>query len=72
MGEIWALLHREGPHIVHFHNTFPLISPGAYYSCRDARVPAIQTLQNYRLLCLAATLCRNGRCVLTGWNPRFR
>lgn len=59
--EIRALLQRERPDIVHFHNTLPLISPAAYYPCRDAGVPVIQTVQNYRFVCPAATLYRNGR-----------
>ena len=59
--DLRAVLREEKPDIVHFHNTFPLISPGAYYVCQDAGVPVIQTLQNYRLLCPAATLYRDGR-----------
>ncbi len=47
--------------VVHFHNTFLLISPSAYYACREVDVPVVQTLHNYRLLCPAATLYRNGR-----------
>ena len=70
MGEIRSLLHKEVPDIVHFHNTFPLISPGAYYACHDAGVPVIQTVQNYRMLCPAASLYRNGslcsECVDSG------
>src|SRR5260370_28196214 len=58
VGEIRAVLWREKPDVVHFHNTFPLISPGAYYACYDAGVPVVQTLQNYRLLCPPATLHR--------------
>jgi len=47
--------------VVHFHNTFPLISPSAYSACREAKVPVVQTLHNYRLLCPAATLFRDGQ-----------
>ncbi len=59
--EIKALLARERPDVAHFQNTFPLISPAAYYACRAAGVPVVQTLQNYRLLCPGATLLRAGR-----------
>ena len=59
--EVFALLKREEPTIAHFHNTFPLISPSAYYACFDAGVPVVQTLHNYRLLCPAATFLRDGR-----------
>jgi glycosyltransferase involved in cell wall biosynthesis len=46
--------------VAHFHNTFPLISPAAYSACREAGVPVVQTLHNYRLLCSAATFFRDG------------
>ena len=59
--EIKALLQREKPDLAHFHNTFPLISPAAYYACRDAGVPVVQTLHNYRQLCPAAIFRRDGR-----------
>ncbi len=59
--ELRALIAREAPDIVHFHNTFPLISPAAYYACAEAGVPVVQTLHNYRLLCPAATLLRDGK-----------
>jgi len=55
------LLRVRRPDIVHFHNTFPLVSPAAYYACREAGIPVVQTLHNYRLLCPAATLFRKGR-----------
>src|SRR5205809_5447205 len=54
-------LRRDRPDIVHFHNTFPLISPAAYYVCREAGVPVVQTLHNYRLLCPVATFLRDGK-----------
>ena len=69
-GTVWApdtysslrrILRDERPVIAHFHNTFPLISPAAYYACAEAGVPVVQTLHNYRLLCPAATLLREGK-----------
>jgi glycosyltransferase involved in cell wall biosynthesis len=52
------------PDLCHFHNTFPLISPSAYHACQAAGVPVVQTLHNYRLVCPAATLFRDGHpCV---------
>lgn len=30
------ILKKEKPDIAHFHNTFPLISPSAYYACARA------------------------------------
>jgi glycosyltransferase involved in cell wall biosynthesis len=55
-----ALLKEEKPHLVHVHNTFPTISPSIYYACREAGVPVVQSLHNPRLLCPAATFCRQG------------
>lgn len=60
-GHLRALLKREKTEIAHFHNTFPLISPAAYYACREAGVPVVQTLQNYRLFCPAALFFRDGK-----------
>jgi glycosyltransferase involved in cell wall biosynthesis len=56
-----ALMRETRPDVAHFHNTFPLISPSAYFACREAGVPVVQTLHNYRLLCPAATFFREGR-----------
>jgi glycosyltransferase involved in cell wall biosynthesis len=49
------------PDIVHVHNFFPLLSPGVYYACREAHVPVVQTLHNYRLICPKALLFRDGQ-----------
>ncbi len=59
--ELAKLLRQHRPDVVHFHNTFPRISPSAYYACREMRVPVVQTLHNYRVVCPAATLFRDGR-----------
>lgn len=58
--EFRQLLLREKPDIVHVHNTFLMISPSIYWACRDARVPVVQTLHNYRLVCPGALLFREG------------
>jgi glycosyltransferase involved in cell wall biosynthesis len=47
--------------LCHFHNTFPLISPAAYYAAGKAGVPVVQTLHNYRLLCPGSLLMRDGK-----------
>jgi glycosyltransferase involved in cell wall biosynthesis len=58
--EIAAVLRIEKPDLVHVHNTFLMISPSVYEACREARVPVLQTLHNYRLCCPAASLFRDG------------
>lgn len=68
--EFRNLLLREKPDVVHVHNTFVRISPSIYWACRDAGVPVVQTLHNYRLLCPGANLFREGRvceeCIASG------
>jgi glycosyltransferase involved in cell wall biosynthesis len=59
--EMKALVEKERPDVAHFHNTFPLISPSAYYACARAGVPVVQTLHNYRLWCPAAKFLREGK-----------
>jgi glycosyltransferase involved in cell wall biosynthesis len=54
------MLQEIQPDIAHFHNTFAMISPAAYYACREARVPVVQTLHNYR------TGCPNASCAIDG------
>jgi len=54
-------LRQTRPDVVHLHNTFFQVSPAAYYACRDAGVPVVQTLHNYRLVCPSATFYRAGR-----------
>ena len=68
---------KVGPDVAHFHNTFPLISPSAYYAMRQMGVPVVQTLHNYRLLCPAATFLRSGSvceaCLESrSWLPAIR
>ncbi len=56
-----AFIAESRPDVVHFHNTFPLISPSAYYAARKHGVPVVQTLHNFRLLCANAIFMRDGR-----------
>ena len=58
---ILDVIRRERPDVTHFHNTFPLISPSAYYACHEAGVPIIQSLHNPRLICPAASFYRDGK-----------
>jgi glycosyltransferase involved in cell wall biosynthesis len=58
--ELRDLFRTHRPQIAHFHNTFPLISPAAYYAARAEGVRVVQTLHNFRLCCANALLFRNG------------
>ncbi len=55
-----ALLRQHRPDIVHCYNTFPLFSPAIYYTVKAAGLPLVQSLHNFRLLCLNAAFYRDG------------
>jgi len=59
------------PDIVHVHNTFPVLSPSVLYACRDAGVPVVITLHNYKLLCASGDFFRAGETChdCAGGNP---
>jgi glycosyltransferase involved in cell wall biosynthesis len=44
------------PDVVHIHNFFPLLSPSIFDACRDAGIPSVLTLHNFRILCPTALL----------------
>lgn len=52
-------VRRERPDVIHLHNLFPLMSPSVLSVGRE--VPLVATLHQYRLLCSAQTLVRDGR-----------
>jgi glycosyltransferase involved in cell wall biosynthesis len=54
------LAARFKPEVVHFHNTFPLMSPAAYKAARDEGAAVVQTIHNFRLICPNALLFRDG------------
>lgn len=68
--EIKSLIKSENIEIVHVHNTLNLISPAVYYAARAMKVPVVQTVHNFRLLCPGATFYRDGHicedCVESG------
>lgn len=59
--KIADLVRLHDVEVVHFHNTFPLISPASYYAARSAGAAVVQTLHNYRLLCPGSLFLRDGK-----------
>lgn len=58
----WALAKKcraFRPDVVHFHNTFPLVSALAVRAAARF-APVVMTLHNYRLVCAAGTPFRDG------------
>ena len=58
--QIEHLVREHGSEIVHFHNTFPLLSPAVYGGARTAGAAVVQTLHNFRLLCANGLFFRDG------------
>lgn len=59
--ELASLLKTQKPDLAHFHNTFPQMSLSVYQACRNAGIPVVQTLHNYRSVCANGLLMREGR-----------
>jgi glycosyltransferase involved in cell wall biosynthesis len=55
------ICRRFRPDVIHAHNTFPLISPSLYWAASSKRIPMVQTLHNFRLLCPQAIFLREGK-----------
>jgi glycosyltransferase involved in cell wall biosynthesis len=59
--DLRALIAREKPDVAHVHNVFPLISPALYWTLRRAGVPVVQTIHNFRFVCINGLLFRAGK-----------
>ena len=59
--DLTEVITRFQPDVIHVHNTFPLISPSLYWTADRAGVPVVQTLHNFRLMCLNALFLREGK-----------
>lgn len=59
--EIKNIIKKEKPDIAHFHNIWYLISPSAYYACKEMGIPVIQTLHNFRMFCCNGLLLRDNK-----------
>ena len=59
--KINQLLDASQPDLVHFHNTFPTMSPASIEAVIKREIPVVQTLHNYRVMCANAQFLRNGR-----------
>lgn len=68
--EVKKIIKEEGIELVHVHNTLSLVSPSVFYAAFHTKVPIVQTLHNFRLLCPGALFYRDGHiceeCVSRG------
>lgn len=58
--EVRGIIAEQKIDIVHVHNTLNLVSPSVYYAAFSKKVPVVQTIHNFRLLCPGATFFRDG------------
>jgi glycosyltransferase involved in cell wall biosynthesis len=56
-----AEIQRVRPDVVHIHNIFPMMSPSVISACVDENVTAVATMHNYRTICAAQSLMRDGQ-----------
>jgi len=76
--QLKQLIETHKPDVVHFHTIMPFLSLSVLKAARRKGVPIIQTLHNFRWLCVEGGFYRHGmycnRCTgNTGWNGvRFR
>ena len=59
--ELKKKIKEQRIEIVHVHNTLTLISPAVFYASKVCKIPVVQTLHNFRMLCPGATFFRDGR-----------
>ncbi len=58
--DVAAWARRERLDVVHAHNLYPLITPAALEGLHALRVPVVQTLHSFRMLCANGTMTRGG------------
>lgn len=58
--DIRKIIKEQKIDIVHVHNTLTLVSASVYYAALSRKVPVVQTVHNFRLICPGATFYRNG------------
>ena len=59
--DVRKLIRENDIEIVHVHNERFLISPSVFAAALDEGVPVVQTLHNFRLLCINALLYRKDK-----------
>ncbi|MFG0263527.1 MAG: glycosyltransferase [Rhodopirellula sp. JB055] len=70
-GEIQGAVQQNQIDVVHFHNTFPAISPAAIKAAHDAGAATVLTLHNSRILCPNAVCFRAGQPCTDCVSARF-
>lgn len=56
-----GVLATAGPDVVHVHNVYPLVSPAIVALAHRRGIPVVQTVHNYRHVCMSGWLYRDER-----------
>ena len=68
--EVRVVCGRLRPDVAHVHNFWFSLSPSVHAACHAEGVPTVQTLHNFRLMCVNAILMNDGqtceRCIGRG------
>jgi glycosyltransferase involved in cell wall biosynthesis len=59
--DLAALLTAERPDVLHLHNPYPLLSPWVVRTAHAHGVPVVQTVHNFRHVCVNGVYFRDGR-----------
>ena len=59
--EVKRIIKQEHIDVVHVHNTLMVVSPSVFYAAFHCRVPVVQTVHNFRMLCPAGSFFRGDR-----------
>ena len=74
--EVKKLIRENQIDIVHVHNTLTMVSPSVFYAAFRCKVPVVQTLHNFRMLCPAGSFFRDNviceECVQHGMGYAIR
>lgn len=74
--EVKQIIKKNKIDIVHVHNTLMMVSPSVFYAAFRCRVPVVQTLHNFRMLCPAGSFFRDNviceECVRGGFGCAIR
>lgn len=58
--ELRKTFQENRPDVIHVHNYVPRISPAIFHAASAEQIPIVQTLHNFRMVCVDGMLMRNG------------
>ncbi len=67
--EVQKLIKQHHIDIVHVHNVQNLISPAVFYAAKRRKIPVVQTIHNFRMICPNGLLYRD--CKICEECPQF-